>query len=88
MRVSNPPLRRWLAGCALTLSLSGCFTVGGVVVGGMYASSRNGDPLVQSGQKDPTSVGTCRLVGGVVGALIDIGFVAIIVSQPSNHFGH
>ena len=70
------------------MSLSGCFTVGGVVVGGLYASSRNGDPKVRSGQKSPTSVGTSRLIGSVIGLAIDVGFVVLIASQPSHHFGH
>lgn len=88
MAVSTSRFRRLLVGCAMTLSLSACCTVSGVVVGGLYASSKNDDPRVQAGQKPPTPVGTWRVVGGAIGLALDIGFVALSVSQSSNSFGH
>lgn len=71
---------RWVAALGIALSLSGC-TLLGVGVGAAVATSMNGDPRVQTGDKPRTSVAKSTLLGAAIGLVLDIGFVALSVSE-------
>jgi hypothetical protein len=61
----------------------------GIVVGGVHASSKNSTIEVQQGYKSRTSVGASMALGGVIGLVLDVGLIALVVSQDSGgHFGH
>jgi hypothetical protein len=81
-----PGLRRSIATCGIALSMSGCFTLIGVGVGGAVAAGKNGAVGVQQGYEPRTSVAKSMAVGGAIGLVLDVVLISLTIHD--GQFGH